>query len=71
MLHTKLRGNPMKKIYGHGGHHGHVTSITSTIFHFHVPKKFTYKIWLKTPKWFLRKACLIFIHKWPWAKVKI
>ena len=45
MLHTKFRGNPMKKvfegfftIYGHGGHLGHVTSIISTNFHFNVPK---------------------------------
>ena len=49
MLHTKFRGNrpagvgkedfsKVSTIYGHGRHHGHVTSIISTNFHFHVPK---------------------------------
>ena len=28
-------------IYRHGGHLGHVTSIISTNFHFHVPKSLT------------------------------
>ena len=27
-------------IYGHGGHHGHVTSIMSSDFHFLVPESF-------------------------------
>ena len=27
-------------IYGHGGHHGHVTSIMLTNFHFLVPESF-------------------------------
>ena len=45
MLHTKFRGNRpagseeedfqrVFNIYGHGGHHGHVTSIMSSDFHF-------------------------------------
>ena len=34
-------------IYGRGGHLGHVTSIMFIDFHFLVPKKLTYKIWLK------------------------
>ena len=49
MLHTKVLGNrPASSgeedfcrvftIYGHGGHLGHVTSIISTNFYFHVPK---------------------------------
>ena len=29
-----------KKIYGHGGHLGHVTSIMSPDFHFLVPESF-------------------------------
>ena len=51
MLHTKLRGNRpagsgeedcwrVFTIYGRGGHLGHVTSIMSSNFHFHVPKAF-------------------------------
>ena len=51
MLHTKFRGNrPVGSreedfsriftIYGRGGHLGHVTSITSTDFHFLVPESF-------------------------------
>ena len=49
MLHTKFHGNwpagsckedflRVFTIYGHGSHLGHVTSIISTKFHFHVPK---------------------------------
>ena len=48
MLHTQFRGNRpagsgedflrVFTINGHGGHLGHVTSIISTHFHFHVPK---------------------------------
>ena len=45
MLHTKFRGNQpagsreedfqrVFTIYGHGDHHGHVTSIMSSDFHF-------------------------------------
>ena len=45
MLHTKFRGNRpagsgeedfkgFVTIYGHGGHHGHVTSIMSSNFYF-------------------------------------
>ena len=30
-------------IYGHGGHLGHVTSIMSSDFHFHIPKSFDTK----------------------------
>ena len=51
MLHTKLRGNQptgsgeedfgrVFTIYGHGGHLGHVTSIMSSDFHFHIPESF-------------------------------
>ena len=50
MLHTKFRENRpagsgevfyrVFTIYGHGGHHGHVTSITSPDFHFLVPETF-------------------------------
>ena len=51
MLHTKLRGNRptgsgeedflrVFTIYGHGGHLGHVTSIMSSDFHFHIPETF-------------------------------
>ena len=49
MLHTKFGGNRhagsgkenflrVFTIYGHGGHLGHVTSIKSINFHFHLPK---------------------------------
>ena len=48
MLHTNFHGNRLagtgedfKKVftlYGHGGHLGHVTSIISSNFNFHVPK---------------------------------
>ena len=50
MLHTKFRGNRSAgsgedfqrvfTIYGHGGHHGHVTSIMSSDFHFLVLESF-------------------------------
>ena len=51
MLHAKLRGNrPVGSeeenilrvftLYGRGGHLGHVTSIVSSDFHFHVPERF-------------------------------
>ena len=50
MLHTKFQGNRPAgsgeedflrfTIYGHGGHLGHVTSITLTNFHFLVPESF-------------------------------
>ena len=51
MLHTKFHGSPpagsgeedlyrVFTIYGHGGHSGHVTSIMSSDFHFHVPESF-------------------------------
>ena len=70
MLHTKFRGNQhagsgvedfliVFTIYGHGGHLGHVTSIISSIFHFHVPKSLHKKL-AKTAQWFLRKACFNF-----------
>ena len=49
MIHTKFHGNrpagfgeedflKFFTIYGRGGHLGHVTSITSSDFHFLVPK---------------------------------
>ena len=51
MLHTKFHGNRFAgsgeedffkvfTIYGHGGHLGHVTSITLTNFYFLVPESF-------------------------------
>ena len=51
MLHTKFRGNrpagsteeDLQRIfttYGRVGHLGHVTSIMSSDFHFHVPERF-------------------------------
>ena len=51
MLHTKLSGNRPAgskrrrflkgfTIYGRGCHLGHVTSIMSSDFHFHVPESF-------------------------------
>ena len=49
MLHIKFCGNrpagsrdflKVFTIYGHGGHHGHVTSIMSSDFHFLVPESF-------------------------------
>ena len=51
MLHTKFHGNwpagsdeedflRVFTIYGHGGHLGHVTSNTSSDFHFLVPESF-------------------------------
>ena len=50
MLHTKLSGNQpagsredflrVFTIYGRGGLLGHVTSIMSSDFHFHVPESF-------------------------------
>ena len=51
MLHTKLPGNRpagskeedflrVFTVYGRGGHLGHVTSIVSSDFHFHVPERF-------------------------------
>ena len=58
MLHTKFCGNrPIGSgeedflrvftIYEHGGHLGHVTSIISTNFHFHLPKSLHTKYGLK------------------------
>ena len=50
MLHTKFRGNRLAgstedfrrffTIYGRVSHHGHVTSIMSSDFHFLVPESF-------------------------------
>ena len=50
MLHTKFHANRLAgsgedffkifTIYGHGGHLGHVTSITLTNFHFLVPESY-------------------------------
>ena len=50
-MHTKLRGNRptgsgeedflrVFTIYERGGHLGHVTSIMSSDFHFHIPQSF-------------------------------
>ena len=60
MLHTKFHGNrpaagrfwrrrffKVSTIYGHGGHFGHVTSITLTNFHFLVPESFHTKFSLE------------------------
>ena len=63
MLHTKFRGNRPPgsgvedflrffTIYGHGGHLGHVTSMISTHFHFHVPKSLHTKFGNKRPRGF-------------------
>ena len=57
MLHTKLPGNlpagsgeedflRVFTIYGRDGHLGHVTSIMSSDFHFHVPESFHTKFGL-------------------------
>ena len=57
MLHTMFRGNRpagsggedflrVFTIYGPGGHLGHVTSIMSSDFHFHVPESFHKKFGL-------------------------
>ena len=53
MLHYKLHVNRpagsgedvlrVFTIYGHGSHHGHVTSIMSSDFHFLVPESFQTK----------------------------
>ena len=60
MLHTKFPGNRpagsgeeevflrVFTIYGRGGHLGHVTSIMSSDFHFHVPESFHKKNWFKS-----------------------
>ena len=63
MLHTKFYGNRFAgsieedflrvfSKYGHGGHFGHVTSIISTNFHFHVPKSLQTKFGQKQPSGF-------------------
>ena len=55
MLHTKFHGNrpagsgledffKVSTIYGHGGHLGHVTSITLRNFYFLVPESFHTKL---------------------------
>ena len=54
MLHTKFRGirpagsgEDFKRvftIYGHGGHFGNVSSITSSDFHFLIPESFHKKL---------------------------
>ena len=59
MLHTKFCGNRSASserrflrvftIYGHGGHLGHVTSIMSSDFHFHVTESFHKNFWLRSP----------------------
>ena len=71
MLHTQFRGNRQggsgkedfelfSSYIGMAAILGHVTSIISTIFLFACTLKLTYKIWFKTAKWFLRKACINF-----------
>ena len=58
MLHIMLSGNRpagsgeedflrVFTIYGRGGHLGHVTSIMSSDFHFHVPESFHTKFLVK------------------------
>ena len=70
MLHTKLSGNrpadsreedflKVFTIYVHGGHLGHVTSIMSSDFHFHVPESFHTKFGLDGHS-SLRKSSLNF-----------
>ena len=57
MLHTNFHGDrptgsgekdflKVFTIYGRGGHLGHVTSIMSSDFHFHVPESFHTKFGL-------------------------
>ena len=82
MLHTKLRpnrqGGSRLRRFLKGFHHiwiwepslGHVTSIISTNFHFHVPKSLHTKFGLKWPSGFCEKHVLIYIQQWHWAKVK-
>ena len=62
MLYTKFHGNRppgsgeedfwrVFTIYGRGGHLGHVTSIMSSDFHFHIPESFHKKFgseWLSS-----------------------
>ena len=63
MLHTKFRGNRTNgsgvedfwkvfNIYGHGGHHCHVTSIMSLNFNFLVSKSLHTKFGLTWPTGF-------------------
>ena len=49
---------------------GHVTSIILMNFYFHEHKSLHTKFGKKWPSGFREKHILIFIHKWPWAKVK-
>ena len=65
MLHTKFCGNRpagsgedfwmVFTICGHGGHLGHMTSIILTNFTFPSTLELTYKLWLETAQWFLKK----------------
>ena len=81
MLHTKFRENRQSgsgkedfewfsPYMGMAAILGHVTSIISTNFHFHVPKSLHTKFGLKRSSGFWEKHVLIFIHQWHWAKVK-
>ena len=67
MLHTKFRRNRPTccgeedcvrnfTMYGHGSLLGHMNIIILINLHFLVPKKLTYKIWLKMAQCFLRKV---------------
>ena len=47
-----------------------MAAILVTDFHFHVPKRLHIKFGNKRPGVVLEKYVLIFIHKWPSAKVK-
>ena len=58
MLHTKFCVNRSADseedfkgftIYGRGGHFGHMTSIMSSDFHFHVTESFHKNFWLRWP----------------------
>ena len=57
-------------MYGPGGHLGHMTSIISEIFIFMYLKAYIQDLVKNGKVVFEKKHVLIFIHKWPWAKVK-
>ena len=70
MLHTKFRGNQSagsreEDFEGFLPYMGMAASWSCDQHHinkfsFPCTQKFTYKFWLKTAKWFLRKACFNF-----------
>ena len=74
MQHTKFCGNlpagsgeedflRVFTIYGHGGHLGHVTSITSSDFHFLVPESFHTKFGSDRHSSFLENPVqILYVH---------